>query len=405
MKFVVACCWAPDKGQGISTISREIAACLAQNGDDVYYLSPRTDNIDWYKKLGIKPIFIGHDLAPKQGLKEIVQILNELRPDAIINNDHPYVQSSLPALISKKIIISHTMAWSTASLVLFNHRYADNIITISYDMLQRLLKKGVSPIKLSFAMNGIVDPYQANWLPKANLNSPISLFFAGSWTTVKGADLILDFILSMPDHITWLKLDIFGGIKQKHINKISKKSWVKVHGRVPHTEFMYVLEKADILLLPSKVEGCPMTVIEAMSRGVIPIVSDGLGSMKWMVDHGIDGYVVRRRSWQTELMQIIEYMNINREFLYQMKCQARSRFIRQFDINHLIRHIKSLIEQPSKAEHHDSEGYQVLKWHRPLPDSNGLFNKIISRINYKLGLLKTSGWINKNEFRDIENDS
>lgn len=397
MRFVVACCWAPDKGQGISTMSREIASCLAVNGDEVYYLSPKTEDISWHEKTGVIPLFIGHELTPEQGLIEVISKVNALQPDALINNDHPYVQAALPALTTKKIVISHTMAWSTASLARFNHRFADNIIAISYDMLLLLLKKGVSPTKLSFVMNGIVDPYQDNWQPIEHTIEPLNLFFAGNWTSVKGAELIMDFILSMPNDVPWLKLDIFGSIKTKDQQKITQKTWVNVHGRVSQNLFLDALEKSDMLLLPSKIEGCPMTVIEAMSRGVVPIVSDGYGSMKWMVDHGIDGYVVRRNNWTIELKQIIEYMSQNRSQLHNMRCQSRFRFNRQFNLNHLIKHIKNITSQPTKADAFRSESYPALKWHRPMNDSKSMIDKVLQRIYYKFGLLKIAGWVSEKD--------
>jgi len=180
MKFVVACCWPPDKGQGISTVSREIAAMLIKKGNEVYYLSPQPSSFTWYEATGIKPIIIGSEQNPIEGLRSVVAQVNDLDPDAIINNDHPYVQAALPDLKTRKIIISHTMAWGTAALVRFNHEWADRIVAISYDMLQLLLMKGVSPAKLSLIMNGIKDPYEQRWVPQHNPVKPLRLVFAGN---------------------------------------------------------------------------------------------------------------------------------------------------------------------------------------------------------------------------------
>jgi glycosyltransferase involved in cell wall biosynthesis len=48
---------------------------------------------------------------------------------------------------------------------------------------------------------------------------------------------------------------------------------------------------ADVLLLPSLYEGLPLTVIEAMAHGVVPIVAD-CGAVGEAIDDGVNGFIV-----------------------------------------------------------------------------------------------------------------
>ena len=53
-----------------------------------------------------------------------------------------------------------------------------------------------------------------------------------------------------------------------------------------------LLAAADVLVLPSRTEGMPGVIIEAMMRGV-PVVATAVGAVPFMVRGGIEGFVVR----------------------------------------------------------------------------------------------------------------
>jgi glycosyltransferase involved in cell wall biosynthesis len=62
-------------------------------------------------------------------------------------------------------------------------------------------------------------------------------------------------------------------------------------------------QKADIFLLPSYYEGLPLSLLEAMSFGVIPIVTD-VGSIGTVVENKVNGYIVEKKNG-IELCNII----------------------------------------------------------------------------------------------------
>jgi len=399
VRFIVACCWSPDKGQGISTMAREIAEYLISINHEVFYLSPEAVNKSWYKETGVQAINIGPELRPKDGLIAVVTNVEKINPDVLINNDHPYVQAALPVINTKKIIISHTMAWGTAALSRFNHQYADKIVSISYDMLKYILERNVSPAKLLLIMNGIVDPYYSDWKPANKVDTKINLVFAGNWTKVKGADVLLKAINDIADDVSWLKLDCFGSIKNKIIHKLRNKSWIKLHGRVERESFLEILSNADFLLFPSKVEGCPMTVIEAMSRGVVPLVSDGKGAMRWMIDHGVDGYVLRRKKWKKDMWEILNYMNSNPGALIEMKQKARKRFLSPFTIEHMMSSLLTSVNEVVSQKYQRDE-ITAIKWHRQKLEGS-LLERITERLYYRMGVIRKAGKVKREDLKSI----
>jgi glycosyltransferase involved in cell wall biosynthesis len=62
-------------------------------------------------------------------------------------------------------------------------------------------------------------------------------------------------------------------------------------GVVTGDEKWRVLAENDIFLLPSRYEGLPMALLEAMAAGCVPVVSD-VGSVSTVVEDGVNGYLV-----------------------------------------------------------------------------------------------------------------
>jgi glycosyltransferase involved in cell wall biosynthesis len=54
-----------------------------------------------------------------------------------------------------------------------------------------------------------------------------------------------------------------------------------------------IMEQLDVLLLPSRYEGCPYTVLEAMRAGTPVVLSDAVGNRDLVVD-GVTGRLVRQ---------------------------------------------------------------------------------------------------------------
>ena len=52
------------------------------------------------------------------------------------------------------------------------------------------------------------------------------------------------------------------------------------------------LSRADVFLLPSKWEGIPMTVIEAMGTG-LPVIASRVGGLPDMIEDGKEGLLIR----------------------------------------------------------------------------------------------------------------
>lgn len=387
MRCIVACCWAPDQGQGISTQAKELAAELVRAGHVVGYLSPRPKADLWAQESGVCQIAIGPDLSPSDGVREVHRAVASFGADVVINNDHPYVQAALPLLDTVCVIVTHAMSWATASLARFNFPWADYVIALSDDMWRGIVDSGVPPQKVVIIPNGISDPGEPA-LPRRSRDEPLRAIFAGNWTKVKGADLLLRAISKAPRELPWFRLDCFGS------GSLAKKlprhlPWINARGKVPRAEFLEAMRESDLLLFPSRTEGCPMTVIEALAHGVVPLVSDGIGAMRWMIDSGVDGFLLRRAKWAPDMWSTLAFLNEHRDRLHVMRGTARLRYLRDFTISRNATTLLSLAgNRPSRPPRPNRVA--LLRWHRPLPTSSPI-EFIAARSSYATGRLRLSG--------------
>jgi hypothetical protein len=62
-------------------------------------------------------------------------------------------------------------------------------------------------------------------------------------------------------------------------------------GALPHAKTMARLAEHDVLIMPSRFEGLPFALIEAMGLGVVPVVSRLPGCTEGLVEHGTSGFL------------------------------------------------------------------------------------------------------------------
>lgn len=94
------------------------------------------------------------------------------------------------------------------------------------------------------------------------------------------------------------------------VNKLQIQNQVIFHGRINHDQVFSILDSVDIYIQPSKQEGLPRAMVEAMSRGCVPMGSNIAGipelcENKFLFPKGDVGAIVRILSSVTkqELMQ------------------------------------------------------------------------------------------------------
>lgn len=173
------------------------------------------------------------------------------------------------------------------------YRFSDVVTANSHGAIDTM-RSYVPEHKLAFVPNPLCEESKAEAIPPPADPSP-RLLAVGRLTAQKGYDVLLRaFSLVAPGAEPW-RLSIVGdGPLEERMkaaaDELEIASRVDWHGRQPDPFFYY--RGSDIFLMPSRHEGSPNALLEAMSQGLPPIVTDCLPGALEVVEHDVTGLVV-----------------------------------------------------------------------------------------------------------------
>jgi glycosyltransferase involved in cell wall biosynthesis len=101
-------------------------------------------------------------------------------------------------------------------------------------------------------------------------------------------------------------------------------------GPLPYSQVPALLEQHDVFLLASDAEGLPMSLLEAMGHGLVPVVSDLESGIRDVVDAG-NGILVPVNDIEGYARAII-HLHEHREELAAKSAAARERVRQQFSV-------------------------------------------------------------------------
>lgn len=134
---------------------------------------------------------------------------------------------------------------------------------------------------------------------------PYRLVFIGRWHQNKGPDLLLRALVLL-EEAHWQKIasvDIYGGgplrpTLEAELERLhARKRPVNLHGFVDKVAARAVLQRADFLLIPSRVESIPVVFSDAMKMRC-PVIGNPVGDLTVLVGDGPVGVVATAVSAQ-----------------------------------------------------------------------------------------------------------
>jgi glycosyltransferase involved in cell wall biosynthesis len=393
MKILIGSSAPSDKGSGIGNYAKELSEAFLDQGIEIHYASPTPADTAWLSENGIRHIPTHQDDDPIEKAREVLSHITDHQIIGVINNDNSLLQSITPGLPCPFIAVGHLDRKSIAALACFRPEWSDYIVAISYEMQEKFVKKyGISIAKSPIIFNGVKDRIGSDELPQKSA-TVLKCIYAGGYTAMKGGDHILSAVSSNKERWNGIELHWFGNVPQRVQKRISAFSHVHYHGRVDRNEFLEALRDSDVLLLPSRFEGCPMVMLEAMSFGVVPIASDGSGAMRWLITSGVEGFICHLSNWPHQMMGCLLHLRNNQKILQEMRQAVRKRYLSAFQMVFTANKLLKLLETPTINRQKRISEFKVLRWHRPLrPD--GLKAPLIDRFCIRFGIIRTAGVLN-----------
>jgi len=176
------------------------------------------------------------------------------------------------------------------------------------------------------------------------------ILFVGGINVRKGVHILLDAFISLEKKYPDIKLLIVGptykydkkyisDIKEKIINLDLSGKVILTENNIPNVhEYM---QCSDIFTLPSRQEGFPISILEAMSSGLIVIGSDIPEIARAQITNGKDGFVFPVGNSQ-KLAEVFEIVLNNESANKQISEEARNKVISKWSTEIVDKSYKDL---------------------------------------------------------------
>lgn len=133
-------------------------------------------------------------------------------------------------------------------------------------------------------------------LHERSYTDTIQMVYLGTLSANKRVDYAIELMAELKNRGISIKFDVFGAgaqqVKLKElVVKCALEQEVVFHGNQPKEVVTSALKNADFAILPSKSEGWPKAVAEAMFWGAIPLAS-AVSCVPWMLDYGKRGVLL-----------------------------------------------------------------------------------------------------------------
>ena len=302
------------------------------------------------------------DLSLKNANKLLDIIQNE-KPDIVINSASlilsvlsPFIDNNI-----KIISISHFVDGYYAKVAGTNSKYIDKIVALSsFGKLHIERKYSVKEKDKVVTIFNFMPPLQN--IPDCNKeqNDVINIVYPGGSNYKKSADIFLKAVLhllkkDLKFRLYWIGNKAmpgnkFGLSKIKSLSDILPKDERIVHiGSVSREEAKKIMESANVFVLPSRGEGFPISLIEAMRGRCIPVISDAKHGALDIIENGVNGYVTKQSNY-LDLADCIENIITNHKSLSRIYDAAYQTYLQNLTIDVWAEKMKDVLL--SENNHH-----------------------------------------------------
>lgn len=315
---------------GVETFLRHLGRYFTSLGHSVVYLET-LEKGRWSESFEgdgfqVKQILPAPLISKIAHSKKIAKYLNNF--DLILLNDSPLAQASIGLLSDSTVVIPvlHMYMTSMARNAVGSLGNWDGLAAVCPAGAKSAIHFGADPRLVSCIPNGIIvsDEY-----PRKREDfiecGPLRIGFVGSINhSQKGVLYLIGIVKQLlADHID-ITLDIVGDgpeLAKLRGDFIPFRKRVTIHGATPNASAQEILSRIEVLIMPSHFEGLPLVLLEAMSHGVVPVVSRLEGCTDFVVTDSHDGFLVQVGD-EAGFVSALKQLAGNRDLLRKMSAAA-----------------------------------------------------------------------------------
>ena len=285
-----------------------------------------------------------------QSFKEWKRLLNK-NPDAIVHynfplekqsviRDTPFMHAALKNR-NKMVVHIHGGSFLTSDKIPSPYRQILNRVFSWQVPFIALSKKEAETLRNKFhakyvvSLSNCIDLGEAKAFERDYRNkiSPLSLGYLGRITKTKGMEYLLKAcnILKERNIPFCLKLAGTEEVKGEFLPKFRKTlgNNFEYCGLVSGKEKDNFLKSMDLFVMPTFFEGLPMSLLECMAYGVVPIITP-VGSIPTVITDQHNGLFINVKDAES-IAEAVCFLHTHRELLEQMSKSSRNYIFEHFD--------------------------------------------------------------------------
>jgi glycosyltransferase involved in cell wall biosynthesis len=202
-------------------------------------------------------------------------------------------------LIFKNLIFDKTIGRFTV-------KNADAIISVSQHDL-KLIKEmyNVPDEKCYYIPNGVnIEDFQ-----RRNHSVRQYITFIGRLTYIKGFDIFLDLIRKIHKIDDEIKFLVIGdGPLVKELLEVKKKIPITYYPNYPYAEMERVYNMSKVLMITSRFEGLPTTILESLACET-PVITSNVGGVSELIESNNNGFFVNFNRFDNSVEKILDIVN------------------------------------------------------------------------------------------------
>ncbi|MDW8106407.1 MAG: glycosyltransferase [Armatimonadota bacterium] len=318
---------------------------LQKAGIPLYFLNKIEGKADWqvYKRLDAlfweyRPSVVHTHLL---GLNYAFLLMLKHRTPVRVHTVHSVAQRERGVRVGKMI---RTLA--------FRHRIGSVLPVAVADEVARTIEQVYGYKNPLVIRNGIpIDAYAPDPDKRAHFrrahgaeSDALVLVHIGRFVELKNHALLLRaFAQLQSEHPLYLWL-IGDGELRPQMEQLAQELGIAARVRFwgIRPDVPDILNAADIFTLPSKYEGNPLSVMEAMAAG-LPVIATAVGGVPELVDDGQTGILVPEDS-ETHLVRALQTLIDNPTLRQQMGQAALLHAQKRFDIRNTVKQYEELYD-------------------------------------------------------------
>lgn len=178
----------------------------------------------------------------------------------------------------------------------------------------------------------------------------LAVFFVGRISEEKNPDVFIDAARTLLKSRSGAHLQFFlvgdGPMRPKIEKQLKEAASPRIHWLGYHADVPKYLSSADIFVLPSSIEGFPLSILEAMGMRVA-VVASHVGAVPDVIESGEDGFIVAPGS-SDEIAEAVKKLSQDPKLLKSFKDKSREKVEQKYSTAALGRNYRNLYEELAK---------------------------------------------------------